>query len=76
MSQAKVDDYKYHKQNRKQEMAQARRRRIVIRVIIILIIADIAAWIITSVVQSYRENKETATITVNTTAITDYLSEM
>ncbi len=73
MSQAKVDAHKQEKQNRKQAMIMAKRRRILIRVLLILIAIVVVAWIATSAYQYTQNNKETAVIPVNTSAITDYL---
>ncbi len=74
MSQAKVDEYKVHKKNRKQEMAKAKQRRILVRIVLILVLAVIVFWVVFSAYRYYQANKETNIITVNTSAISDYLN--
>ncbi len=75
MSQAKVDAHKEEKKNRQQEMQKAKHRRILVRVVLILVVIVIAFWVVFSIVRYYQANREITPITVNMSAITNYLND-
>ena len=74
MSQEKVDRYKEQKKNRQQDIKKQKRRQIFGRIIGAVVVIAIVVWIGYSGYSSYQSNKGVETISVNSTAITDYLS--
>lgn len=76
MSQAKVDRYKESKKNRKQEVAKAKRNKILARIITPIVVIAIIAWIGYSGYQYYQEQKPTTTTDVNVSALSDYLNTL
>ncbi len=74
MSQAKVDAHKEEKKNRQKEMQKAKQRRVILRVVLVLVIIVIAFWVVFSIYRYYQSNKEIQFISVNTSAVDDYLS--
>ena len=77
MSQAKVDQHKKQKANRKKEMRKEKIERIAVGALGIVIVAAICVWIGFSVygktTGSTGATDENATVTVNTDAVDDYL---
>ncbi|MGN0344407.1 MAG: hypothetical protein ACI4EC_05525 [Lachnospiraceae bacterium] len=77
MSQAKVDQYKKQKANRKKEMRKEKIERIAVGALGIVIVAAICVWIGFSVygktTGSTGADAENSTVTVNTDAVDDYL---
>ncbi len=73
MSQAKVDAHNEEKKNRQKEMQKAKQRRILLWIVLILVVIVIAFWIGFSIYRYYQANREITPITVNTSAIDDYL---
>jgi len=84
MSQAKVDRYKEEKKNRKQIMAKEKREWAMMKAGGGLLALLVVAWIGFSVYQTVTAPKETDTntpvevtdYTVNTDALTDYISSL
>lgn len=77
MSQAKVDQHKKQKANRKKEMRKEKIERIAVGALGIVIVAAICVWIGFSVYGktngSTGATDENSTVTVNTDAVDDYL---
>ena len=73
MSQAKVDRYKEEKRNRKKEIQKAKRHRKLSKIIIPVIVIAIVAWIAYSGVTFYQEQKPMTELSVDLSAINDYL---
>ena len=77
MSQAKVDQHKKQKANRKKEMRREKLERIAVGVLGIVVVAAICVWIGCSVygkaTGSTGADTENSTVTVNTDAVDDYL---
>ena len=77
MSQAKVDQHKKEKANRKKEMRREKLERIAVGALGVVIVAAICVWIGYSVYGKTTGNtaadSENSTVTVNTDAVDDYL---
>ena len=77
MSQAKVDQHKKEKANRKKEMRREKLERIAVGALGVVIVAAICVWIGYSVygkaTGNTAANSENSTVTVNTDAVDDYL---
>ena len=77
MSQAKVDQHKKDKANRKKEMRMEKLERTAVAVGGIIIVAAICVWIGFSVYNqsnsSAAANAENSSVEVNTDAVDDYL---
>ncbi len=76
MSQAKVDAHKEEKKNRSKEMKKKKRNRVLARIIVVLVIVVVGVWVGFSGYRSYQANREDTAISVNTSAISDYLSNL
>ena len=77
MSQAKVDQHKKEKANRKKEMRKEKLERTAVGVLGVVIVAAICVWIGYSVYGKTTGNTgadaESSAVTVNTDAVDDYL---
>lgn len=73
MSQAKVDQYKEAKKNRKEIAKKEKRKAAVLKIGAFVILAAIVVWIGYSAVLTVQ-NAEGPAVTVDTTAITDYVN--
>ena len=77
MSQAKVDQHKKQKANRKKEMRKEKLERTAVGVLGVVIVAAICVWIGYSVYGKTTGNTgadaESSAVTVNTDAVDDYL---
>jgi len=78
MSQAKVDQHKKEKANRKQVMRREKIERTAAWLIVIAIAAAVCVWIGYSVYgKATASDKEgSSTVEVNTSAVDDYLSSL
>ncbi len=76
MSQAKVDAHKEEKKNRQQEIKKKKRNRVLARTIVAVAVVAVAVWVGFSGYRSYQKNHEDTAITVNTSAISDYLNDL
>ena len=82
MSQAKVDQHKKEKANRKKEMRKEKLERVAVGALGIMIVAAICVWIVFSVYnQTTGKSNNAASATessveVNTNAVDDYLNEL
>lgn len=75
MSQAKVDQYKETKKNRKEIVKKEKRKSFAMKLGAFVILAAIVVWIGYSAVVTVQ-NAEGPAVTVDTTAITDYVNEL
>ncbi len=77
MSQAKVDQHKKQKANRKKEMRKEKLERTAVGVLGVVIVAAICVWIGYSVYGKTTgdtgADAESSAVTVNTDAVDDYL---
>ena len=76
MSQAKVDQYKKEKANRKQTIAKEKRQRFLTKLCGGAVVLVIAAWIGISTVDYVHENRPQEKIYVQTTEIDNYLDSL
>lgn len=73
MSQAKVEQYKKDKANRKKTMKKEKMQRIAGRICACVILVVIVGWAGYTGYQYYEQNRPTKTIYADTTAISDYV---
>lgn len=76
MSQAKVDQYKKEKANRKKTIARDRIKRRCAIVAAWAVVIAIAGWAGTSIYTLYENSKPSQMYIADTTAITDYLNDL
>lgn len=77
MSQAKVDQYKKQKANRKKEMRKEKMERTIVGIGAIIVAAAICVWIgysIYGAASGTGANDNSSAVSVNTSAVDDYLS--
>ena len=74
MSQAKVEQYKKEKANRKEVVAKERRNRMMNKICGGAIICILAAWIGISAVDAIKNSRPVETIYCQTDAIDEYLN--
>ncbi len=75
MSQEKVDQYKESKKNRKQEIKKEKRKALLAKLGGMLVLLALVIWIGYSAVMSVK-NAEGPAVTVDPTAIEEYVSNM
>lgn len=73
MSQAKVEQHKKDKANRKKNMAKERAQGIAARICAIVVLAAIVGWAGYTGYQYYESTRPMKTIYTDTSAITDYV---
>ena len=76
MSQAKVDQYKKEKANRKETLAKEKRQRMLTKICGSVVVLAIVAWMGVSLVTSIYENRPQETVYVNTDEIDTYLESL
>ena len=76
MSQAKVDQYKKEKANRKKTIVRDNIKRRCAIVAAWIVVIAIVGWAGASVYTLYENSKPAQTFTADTTAITDYLNDL
>ena len=76
MSQAKVDQYKKEKANRKETIAKEKRKKLVVKLCCGVVGLALVAWIGISVADSVYENRPKETVYVQTTEIDNYLDSL
>ncbi len=76
MSQAKVDQYKKEKANRKQTMAKEKVKRTIAKICGAVVGIVLVAWIGISTVDFVKENRPVDTIYCKTDAISDFLTDL
>ena len=76
MSQAKVEQHKKEKANRKKEMAKQKAERVAGIVCAWVILAALVGWAGYSGYQYYDSHKPAKTFYTNVSAVSDYLSDL
>lgn len=76
MSQAKVDQYKKEKANRKETMAKEKRQKMLMKICSSVVLVAVVAWIGISTVDSVYENRPKEKVYVQTTEIDNYLEAL
>lgn len=74
MSQAKVDQHKIEKANRKKTMAKEKRNRMIAKICATVVGLGLLVWIGISVVEFVKENKPVETIYCDTTPLDEYIN--
>ncbi|HIW22204.1 MAG TPA: hypothetical protein H9887_09330 [Candidatus Dorea intestinavium] len=76
MSQAKVDEYKKSKSNRKKEVKRKKIKKFVAKVGSILILLVLVGWAGHSIYVGYQNKKPTETVEVKYDKFNDYLNTL
>lgn len=76
MSQAKVDQYKKEKANRKETMAKEKRQRMISRICWTVVGVVLVAWIGVSSVNFVKDNRPVETFYVDTAELDTYLNSL
>ncbi len=76
MSQAKVDQYKKEKANRKETMAKEKRKRMISKICWSVAGVVLVAWIGVSTVNFVQENRPVETIYCDTAELDAYLNSL
>ena len=76
MSQAKVDQYKKEKANRKETIAKEKRQKMIVKICSGAVVVVIAAWIGISTVDFLVDNRPKEKVYVQTTEIDKYLDDL
>ena len=76
MSQAKVDQYKVEKANRRQTIAKEKRNRLITKMVAGVIGLGLFAWIAVSTVDFVKENLPVETYYCDVTAVGEYLDSL
>ena len=76
MSQAKVDQYKKNKANRKELLAKEKRQKMITKICTTAVLAVLGVWIGISTVDFIIDNRPVDKIYCNTKAIDDYLTSL
>ena len=74
MSQAKVDQYKKEKANRKKIMAKEKAQRIFAKVCVTVVLLGLVGWAGYTGYQTYEDKKPSKTIYADVSAVSDYMS--
>lgn len=74
MSQAKVDQYKKEKANRKETMAKEKRNKKITKFAAGVVVAILAVWIGVSTVDAVKANRPVETIYCETGALDEYIN--
>lgn len=74
MSQAKVDQYKKEKVNRKETIAKDKRNKKITKFCAGVVVGLLAVWIGVSTVTAIRENRPVETIYCETGALDEYIN--
>ena len=76
MSQAKVDQYKKEKANRKETLAKEKRQKMFVKLGAGAVVLVLAAWIGISTVDFIVDSRPKETVYVQTTEIDNYLDSL
>ncbi len=76
MSQAKVDQYKVEKANRKETIAKEKRKRMVAKILGSIVGIALVAWIGVSTVLYVIDSRPVNTYYVTTAGLDDYLEDL
>lgn len=74
MSQAKVDQYKKEKANRKETLAKEKRNKKITKLCAGVVVAVLAVWIGVSTVNAVKANRPVETIYCETTELDNYIN--
>ena len=74
MSQAKVDQYKKEKANRRETVAKEKRNKKLIKLCTGVVVVVLAAWIGVSTVEAVKNSQPAKTIYVDTAELDNYIS--
>ena len=74
MSQAKVDQYKKEKANRKETLAKEKRNKKITKLCVGVGVAVLAVWIGVSTVNAVKANRPVETIYCETTELDNYIN--
>ena len=74
MSQAKVDQYKKEKANRKETMAKEKRTKAITKVCAGVVVCVLAVWIGVSTVDAVKESRPVKTIYCETAELDEYIN--
>ena len=73
MSQAKVEQYKKEKANRKATLAKEKRQKMITKICVSVILVVLVSWMGVSTVTAIYDNRPQKTVYVETDAIDEYL---
>ena len=73
MSQAKVDQYKKEKANRKKIMAREKVKRVLARICLTAVLLVLAGWAGMTVYSVYEDKKPSKTFYADVSAVSDYM---
>ncbi len=76
MSQAKVDQYKKEKANRKAIMAKEKRQKMIVKICSSVVFLALVVWMGVSIVSSIYNNRPQETVYVDTDEIDNYLDSL
>ena len=76
MSQAKVDQYKKEKVNRRETIVKEKRNKKFTKLCIGCVVVVLAAWIGVSTVEAVKNSAPAKTIYVDTTELDNYISDL
>lgn len=76
MSQAKVEQYKKEKANRKETIAKEKRQRMIMKICASVILVAMVAWVGISTADFIYESRPQETVYVQTTEIDNYLDAL
>ena len=76
MSQAKVDQYKKDKANRRETVAKEKRNKKLVKLCAGVVMLALAAWIGISAVDAVKNSQPAKTIYVDTAELDNYISEL
>jgi hypothetical protein len=76
MSQAKVDQYKKEKANRKETIAKEKRKKLIMKLCGGVVGLALVAWVGISIADSVYENRPKETVYVQTTEIDNYINSL
>ena len=76
MSQAKVDQYKKEKANRKQTMAKEKRKKMIAKICSGAVLLVLVAWIGVSTVDFIKDSRPVETIYCDTAELDNYLDSL
>ncbi len=76
MSQAKVDQYKKEKANRRETVAKEKRNKKIMKFVSGVVVGLVAVWVGVSVANVVKENRPVETIYCNIDALDNYLNEL
>ena len=74
MSQAKVDQYKKEKANRKETIAKEKRNKKITKFCTLIVVAVLGVWIGISTADAIRANRPVETIYCETTELDTYIN--